>query len=114
MFNQSESHPRRQLIPSTGTAPTHARLLAWLDTVVDLCRPDAIHYCDGSSEEAAALAAGLVDAGTLVRLNDALQPNSLYARTDPDDVAASRTRPSSAPTTSATPAPPTTGWIRRR
>ena len=83
----TESKTRRRELPSTGTAPTDPRLLAWLDEVVDLCKPAAIHYCDGSAEEAARLADALVASGTLVRLNDELLPNSVYARTDPDDVA---------------------------
>ncbi|GAA4890675.1 phosphoenolpyruvate carboxykinase (GTP) [Tessaracoccus lubricantis] len=74
-------------LPATGTAPTHPRLVAWLDEVVDLCQPDAIHYCDGSDEEYEQLVTVLEEAGTVVRLNDEKLPNSIYARTDPDDVA---------------------------
>ena len=77
----------RTTLPTTGTTPTHPRLLAWLDEVVELCQPDAIHYCDGSDAEWDALVDLLVDAGTVVRLNPDHKPNSIYARTDPDDVA---------------------------
>lgn len=75
----------RDSIPATGRAPRHDKLNAWLDELVELCQPDAIHYCDGSEEEWQQLVDKLVDAGTLVRLEG--KPNSVYARTDPDDVA---------------------------
>lgn len=86
MFTESESRPRTKL-PSTGHEPNHPKLLAWLDEVVELCRPDAIHYCDGSPEEAEALVEKLIAAGTIVRLSEETKPGSIYARTDPDDVA---------------------------
>lgn len=82
MFSESESRTLRHQLPSTGVEPRHPRLLAWLDEVVSLCRPSAIHYLDGSAQEASALAEQLVEAGTLLRLNDELQPNSFYARTE--------------------------------
>ncbi|HJE51554.1 MAG TPA: phosphoenolpyruvate carboxykinase (GTP) [Tessaracoccus flavescens] len=78
---------RRSELPSTGQAPTHPKLVAWLDEVVELCKPDAIYYCDGSDAEWDALVDVLVESGTVVRLNDEKKPNSIYARTDPDDVA---------------------------
>ncbi len=71
----------------TGRIPRHAGLLKWVEEVSALTRPMAIHYCDGSAAEQERLATQLVDAGTVVRLNDELKPNSIYARTDPDDVA---------------------------
>ncbi|MBL8619310.1 MAG: phosphoenolpyruvate carboxykinase (GTP) [Deltaproteobacteria bacterium] len=66
---------------------THARLLAWIDELVALCQPDRVHLCDGSADEAAALADLLVAQGTLIRLNPALRPNSFLARSDVRDVA---------------------------
>src|SRR5699024_4979847 len=74
-------------IPATGQEPKHAKLLAWLDEVVELTQPDAIHYCDGSDAEWDQLVDHLVEKGTVVRLNDERKPNSIYTRTDPDDVA---------------------------
>ena len=74
-------------LPATGQEPTHPKLVQWIDEVVELCQPDAIYYCDGSEEEYADLVRIMEESGTVVRLNDELQPNSIYARTDPDDVA---------------------------
>ena len=67
-------------------APTaHPKLLAWIADVAELTRPDGIVWCDGSDEEWTKLTDGLVEAGTLVRLDR--KPNSFWARTDPTDVA---------------------------
>ncbi|GAB3765619.1 phosphoenolpyruvate carboxykinase (GTP) [Microlunatus parietis] len=77
-----------RIAPLTEQAPTtHAALLTWIAEVVELTRPDAIHWCDGSARERAELTDQLVEAGTLTRLDPVAKPNSFYARTDPDDVA---------------------------
>src|SRR5918995_1506009 len=69
-------------------APTsHPRLLAWVTSVAELAQPERVHWCDGSDAEWTALTDALVEAGTLVRLNEAKKPNSFWARTDPSDVA---------------------------
>lgn len=65
----------------------HARLLAWVDEVAALTKPKAIHWCDGSDAEWAALTDELVALGTLKRLNPELRPNSFHAASDPRDVA---------------------------
>jgi phosphoenolpyruvate carboxykinase (GTP) len=69
-------------------APTkNQRLVRWVDEMVELCEPDAVHWCDGSDEEFDALCEELVEKGTLVRLDPALRPGSYWARSDPSDVA---------------------------
>jgi phosphoenolpyruvate carboxykinase (GTP) len=70
------------------TAPTtHQKLLAWVEQVAELTRPENVHWCDGSAEEYDSLAQQLVDAGTFERLSEAKRPNSYLARSDPGDVA---------------------------
>ncbi|MEV4617988.1 phosphoenolpyruvate carboxykinase (GTP) [Asanoa sp. NPDC049573] len=69
------------------TPTSHPRLLAWVNEVAELTRPDRVVWVDGSDEEWTRLTGELVEAGTLVRLNDAKRPNSFWARTDPTDVA---------------------------
>lgn len=69
-------------------APTkHTRLLAWVDEITRLCRPDHVHWCDGTQEEYDRLCEEMVQAGTFVRLNAEKRPGSYLSRSDPDDVA---------------------------
>lgn len=75
-------------IPGLAPAPTqHARLVAWVHEIAALTTPDRVHWCDGSDAEWEALTQGLVDGGTMVRLNPAKRPNSFAANSDPKDVA---------------------------
>src|SRR4051794_40736116 len=52
-----------------------------------MCKPDRVHWCDGSAEEYDELCQALVDNGTFERVADAKRPNSYLARSDPGDVA---------------------------
>ncbi len=69
------------------TLTTHEPLQAWVEKMVALCRPDAVHWVDGSQDEYDALCQQLVDAGTFVKLNEATWPGCYYARSDAGDVA---------------------------
>ena len=69
-------------------APTrNAKLLAWVDEVAALTKPDAIHWCDGSEAEYDRMFELLVAAGTAERLDDAKRKNSYLVLSDPADVA---------------------------
>jgi phosphoenolpyruvate carboxykinase (GTP) len=75
-------------VASDITVPTkHERLLAWVEEVAAMTKPDRVHWCDGSAEEYDELCQALVDNGTFERLSEAKRPNSYLARSDPDDVA---------------------------
>lgn len=55
--------------------------------MVEMCEPEAIHWCDGSAEESAALFAQMEAAGSCIKLNEQKRPNSYLFRSDPRDVA---------------------------
>jgi len=69
-------------------APTrHAELVAWVERIATLTRPDRVHWCDGSETEKAAIVADLIEKGTLKALDPVKRPGSYYAASDPRDVA---------------------------
>ncbi len=66
---------------------TNRRLLDWVREKAALCRPESVHWCDGSQREYDRLCALMVKSGTAVKLNETLRPNSYLCRSSPQDVA---------------------------
>jgi phosphoenolpyruvate carboxykinase (GTP) len=62
-------------------------LLRWVEKMAELAKPAAIHWIDGSQEEIDTLRNEMVEAGTLIKLNENLWPGCYYARSDAGDVA---------------------------
>ncbi len=76
--------------PIATHAPSYIKnpkLISWVSDMVALCKPSAIHWCDGSEEEYQHLCELLVKNGTFKKLNPKLRPNSYLACSDPSDVA---------------------------
>ncbi len=73
----------------TGETPItrNQTLLTWVEEMAALAKPDAIYWCDGSQEEYDRLCAEMVEAGTLMPLNQEKRPGCFLARSDPADVA---------------------------
>jgi phosphoenolpyruvate carboxykinase (GTP) len=59
----------------------------WVEEVSRTTHPDRVVWCDGSDAENDRLVEQMVGDGTLIRLNDALLPNSFLHRSNPQDVA---------------------------
>src|SRR5208283_1166382 len=62
-------------------------LLRWVEKMAELCKPDAVHWVDGSKGEYDRLCSEMVASGTFIRLNKKLWPGCFYARSNPSDVA---------------------------
>lgn len=66
---------------------TNKKALEWIKEIIELTKPSAVRFCDGSAEEYAELSKALVASGTFIPLNPELRPNSFLCRSDPGDVA---------------------------
>ena len=62
-------------------------ILNWVRQMADLCRPDGVHWCDGSEAENQMLCDQMVTSGTFIKLNEKKRPGSYLARSHPSDVA---------------------------
>lgn len=68
-----------------GNRSRHEKLSKWVKEVADLCRPDSIYWCNGSTAEYSALMAAMQRSGMAIPLMR--RRNSVLFRTDPSDVA---------------------------
>src|ERR1043165_3402078 len=67
------------------TPNVHVR--KWVEETAARCRPDQIHWCDGSEDEEKKLTAEAVRLRLLIPLNREKLPNCYLHRSNPNDVA---------------------------
>jgi phosphoenolpyruvate carboxykinase (GTP) len=65
----------------------NAKLDAWVEEAAALCKPDRVHWCDGSPAEHDEMIRLMVHAGTAIPLDDDKRPGSVLVRSHPADVA---------------------------
>ncbi|MFO0791695.1 MAG: phosphoenolpyruvate carboxykinase (GTP) [Pirellulales bacterium] len=65
----------------------HKQLVAWVDKMAALCKPDQVYWCNGSQAEYDRLCEEMVTSGTFIKLNQELRPGCFLARSHPSDVA---------------------------
>ncbi len=68
-------------------AMKNTELAEWVEEMAALCKPEKVHWCDGSQEEYDSLCEAMVSSGTFIRLNPEKRPNCFLARSHPSDVA---------------------------
>ena len=63
------------------------QLVRWVEEVAQMCKPEGVHWCNGSQAEYQGMLQLMTLAGTAIPVNPAKRPNSILVRSNPADVA---------------------------
>jgi phosphoenolpyruvate carboxykinase (GTP) len=74
-------------VESATSENRNSRLVQWVDEVAKLCKPERIHWCDGSPEEYQWMLQLMILQGVAIPLYTEKRPNSVLVRSNPADVA---------------------------
>lgn len=76
-----------ETVTDAKTGTKHKSLAAWVEEVAHLCKPERVHWCDGTHDEYQAMLQLMVLTGTAIRLSEEKRSNSILVRSSPADVA---------------------------
>src|SRR5437588_5636399 len=74
-------------VGSTTSGRRPPKLARWVEEVARMCKPDRVHWCDGSPEEYQEMLRLMVQTGVAIPLDSKKRPNSILVRSNPADVA---------------------------